>query len=85
MSQGIHRAPPPDPSAYGNCFGCAPGNMKGMRLQFRHDEAGRILGVEELLGQLRSVDAAAARAAGATLLDGRAAVASVGAQLALAA
>jgi predicted Zn-dependent peptidase len=46
---------------------------------------GRILGAEELLGQLRSVDAAAARAAGATLLDGRAAVASVGAQLALAA
>jgi predicted Zn-dependent peptidase len=46
---------------------------------------GRILGAEELLDQLRSVDAAAARAAGATLLDGRAAVASVGAQLALAA
>jgi predicted Zn-dependent peptidase len=46
---------------------------------------GRILGVEQLLDQLRSVDAAAARAAGATLLDGRAAVASVGAQLALAA
>ena len=46
---------------------------------------GRILSVDELLGQLRSVDAAAARAAGAALLDGRAAVASVGAQLALAA
>lgn len=46
---------------------------------------GRILPVEELLGHLRSVDAAAARAAGAALLDGRAAVASVGAQLALAA
>ena len=46
---------------------------------------GRILPVEELLGQLRGVDAAAARAAGAALLDGRAAIASVGAQLALAA
>ncbi len=46
---------------------------------------GRILPVEELLGHLAAVDAAAARAAGAALLDGRAAVASVGAQLALAA
>ena len=46
---------------------------------------GRILGLDELLGQLRSVDAAAARAAGALVLDGRAAIASVGAQLALAA
>jgi predicted Zn-dependent peptidase len=46
---------------------------------------GRVLTLDELLGQLRGVDAAAARAAGATLLDGRAAVASVGAQLALAA
>jgi predicted Zn-dependent peptidase len=46
---------------------------------------GRILPVDELLGQIRAVDAAAARAAGAALLDGRAAVASVGAQLALAA
>ena len=46
---------------------------------------GRILSLDELLGQLRVVDAAAARAAGAALLDGRAAVASVGAQLALAA
>ncbi|HET7606329.1 MAG TPA: pitrilysin family protein [Sphingomicrobium sp.] len=46
---------------------------------------GRILTLDELLGQLRGVDAAAARAAGAALLDGRAAVASVGAQLALAA
>ena len=46
---------------------------------------GRILSVEELLGHLRQVDAAAARAAGAALLDGRAAIASVGAQLALAA
>jgi predicted Zn-dependent peptidase len=46
---------------------------------------GRILPLNELLGQLREVDAAAARAAGSALLDGRAAVASVGAQLALAA
>jgi predicted Zn-dependent peptidase len=46
---------------------------------------GRILPVEELLSHLAAVDAAAARAAGAALLDGRAAVASVGAQLALAA
>jgi predicted Zn-dependent peptidase len=46
---------------------------------------GRILSLEELLAQLRAVDAAAARAAGAALLDGRAAVSSVGTQLALAA
>jgi len=46
---------------------------------------GRILALDELLGQLGAVDAAAARGAGAALLDGRAAVASVGAQLALAA
>jgi len=46
---------------------------------------GRILSLEELLAQIRSIDAAAARAAGGALLDGRAAVASVGAQLALAA
>jgi predicted Zn-dependent peptidase len=46
---------------------------------------GRILSTEELLDQLRAVDARAAREAGAALLDGRAAVASVGAQLALAA
>lgn len=46
---------------------------------------GRILSLDELLGHIRAVDAAAARAAGALLLDGRAAVASVGAQLALAA
>jgi predicted Zn-dependent peptidase len=46
---------------------------------------GRILSLEELLGQIRAVDAGAARAAGEALLDGRAAVASVGAQLALAA
>ena len=46
---------------------------------------GRILSLDELLGQLRAVDAVTAREAGAALLDGRAAVASVGAQLALAA
>ncbi|HSR00031.1 MAG TPA: pitrilysin family protein [Sphingomicrobium sp.] len=46
---------------------------------------GRILSVDEMLGDLRSVGAAEARSAGAALLDGRAAVASVGAQLALAA
>jgi predicted Zn-dependent peptidase len=46
---------------------------------------GRILTLDELLGELRAVDASTARAAGAALLDGRAAIASVGAQLALAA
>jgi predicted Zn-dependent peptidase len=46
---------------------------------------GRIVSADELLEQLRAVDAAAAKAAGASLIDGRAAVASVGAQLALAA
>lgn len=43
---------------------------------------GRILSLDELLGQLRAVDADAARAAGAALLDGRTAIASVGARLA---
>jgi len=47
---------------------------------------GRILGTAELLEQYRAVDAAAAKSAGATTIaDGRAAMASVGAQLALAA
>jgi predicted Zn-dependent peptidase len=47
---------------------------------------GRILGTGEVLDELRAVDAAAAKAAGAaTLVDGRAAIASVGASLALAA
>jgi len=46
---------------------------------------GRILSLDELLGQIRAIDALAARATGAALLDGRVAVASVGAQLALAA
>jgi predicted Zn-dependent peptidase len=45
----------------------------------------RMLTIEELLEQIRVVDAADARAAGAALLDGRAAIASVGAQLAMAA
>ena len=46
---------------------------------------GRIVSLDELLDKIQGVDAAEARAAGAALLDGRAAVASVGAQLALAA
>ena len=46
---------------------------------------GRILPLDEVLAKVRAVDASAARAAGAALLDGRAAIASVGAQLALAA
>lgn len=46
---------------------------------------GRILGLDELLDQLRSVDVAAARNAGAAIIDGRTAVSSVGAQLVLAA
>jgi len=46
---------------------------------------GRVLSLDELLGHVRAVDSVAARTAGAALLDGRAAIASVGAQLALAA
>jgi predicted Zn-dependent peptidase len=46
---------------------------------------GRIVAQDELIGELRAVDAAAARAAGGALLDGPLAVASVGARLALAA
>jgi len=46
---------------------------------------GRILSLEELLGPLRDVDVSAARSAGAAMLDGRTAIASAGAQLALAA
>jgi len=46
---------------------------------------GRIVGLDELLGQLRAVDVPSARAAGAALIDGRTAIASVGAKLALAA
>ena len=43
---------------------------------------GRVLTLDELLSDLRAVDAEAARAAGAALLDGRMAIASVGARLA---
>jgi predicted Zn-dependent peptidase len=46
---------------------------------------GRVLSLDEMLAQLRDVDVAAARAAGAALLDGPIAIASVGAKLALAA
>jgi predicted Zn-dependent peptidase len=46
---------------------------------------GRILGLDELLGQIRGVTVEDARAAGRALLDGPVAVASVGARLALAA
>ena len=46
---------------------------------------GRLLPLDELLGQMRAVSAADARAAGQSLLDGPVAVASVGAKLALAA
>jgi predicted Zn-dependent peptidase len=46
---------------------------------------GRILNLHELLGQIRGVSVADARAAGQALLDGPIAVASVGAKLALAA
>ncbi len=45
---------------------------------------GRIVPLQDMLGELRAVDAAAARAAGAALLDGRVAIASVGARLAAA-
>lgn len=43
---------------------------------------GRIVPLEELLADLRAVDVAAARAAGAALIDGRIAISSVGARLA---
>jgi hypothetical protein len=46
---------------------------------------GRIVPLDEIVGELRAVDAATARAAGAALLGGPIAVASVGARLALAA
>jgi predicted Zn-dependent peptidase len=46
---------------------------------------GRILTLDELLGQMRAVTLAEARSAGQALLNGPAAVASVGAKLALAA
>ena len=83
--------------AYGDtglvALSCEAGLLMGMEsAQGRADQMarsievfGRLLPLDELLGQLRDVDARAAREAGAALLDGRAAVASVGAQLALAA
>jgi predicted Zn-dependent peptidase len=43
---------------------------------------GRIVPLEELLADLRAVDVAAAKAAGAALIDGRIAISSVGARLA---
>ena len=43
---------------------------------------GRVLTLDELLGDLRAVDTAAAKAAGASLMDGRIAISSVGAPLA---
>ena len=43
---------------------------------------GRLRPLDELLGELRAVDAAAAKAAGSALLDGRTAISSVGARLA---
>ena len=43
---------------------------------------GRILTLDEMLEDLREVDTAAAKAAGSALLDGRTAIASVGARLA---
>jgi predicted Zn-dependent peptidase len=46
---------------------------------------GRVLTIDELLEQLRAVDANAAKVAGTGLLDGRIAIASVGARLAAAA
>jgi len=46
---------------------------------------GRILSADELLGELRAVTVADSRAAGQALLEGPVAIASVGAQLALAA
>ncbi len=46
---------------------------------------GRIMTLDEMLAELRSVDVAAARAAGAAMLDGPRAIASIGGKLALAA
>jgi predicted Zn-dependent peptidase len=46
---------------------------------------GRILTLDEMLGELRSVDVAAARAAGQAMLSGARAIASIGGKLALAA
>jgi len=46
---------------------------------------GRIMTAEEMLAEIRAVDVAAARAAGARMLDGPRAIASIGGKLALAA
>ncbi len=46
---------------------------------------GRIMSAEEMLAELRAVDVATARAAGAAVLDGPRAIASIGGKLALAA
>jgi hypothetical protein len=46
---------------------------------------GRIMSLEEMLAEIRAVDVASARAAGAALLDGPRAIASIGGKLALAA
>lgn len=46
---------------------------------------GRIMSIEEMLAELRAVDAEAARAAGRAMLDGPRAIASIGGKLALAA
>lgn len=46
---------------------------------------GRIMTVEEMLAELRAVDTAAARTAGAAMLEGPRAIASIGGKLALAA
>ena len=43
---------------------------------------GRIRPLDDLLGELRAVDAASAKAAGGALIDGRIAISSVGARLA---
>ena len=46
---------------------------------------GRVMTVEEMLAELRAVDVAAARSAGAAMLEGPRAIASIGGKLALAA
>lgn len=46
---------------------------------------GRIMTLEEMLAEIRAVDVASARAAGAAMLDGPRAIASIGGKLALAA
>jgi len=46
---------------------------------------GRIMSLEEMMDELRSVDVAAARSAGAAMFEGPRAIASIGGELALAA